>query len=316
MAIIYKDGQDIPSSVRGTATALGNFDGVHRGHLYLFRQLRESCPNVPLSVVTFEPHPRQFFFPGNPPFRLTDEDEKKAALTEAGIQYIFQIQFDKQLAAQRPKEFVHEILYKRLGICHVTCGEDFAFGYHRMGNADFLKTEGETLGISVSTEKPLQDEQGVISSSRIRHLLRDGKPEQAAELLGRVWSLQGFVQHGDQRGRTIGFPTANIDLADHLEPMRGVYAVRITLPSGKIYQGVGNIGYRPTVNNIPTSRLEVFIFDFEQNIYGQEIKVELHHFLRPEQRFSDLEALTNQIRQDVKMAKQYFSIENQINIVG
>lgn len=308
MAVIFQNDQIIPVSAKGSVTALGNFDGVHRGHVYLMQRLREQCPDRPLSVVTFEPHPRQLFFKEDAPFRLTNSQERNAALAAAGVDIIFQINFNTEFASLSAHDFVHKILQEQLGVTHIACGDGFAFGKSRGGDIDYLASEANSLGIGLTVVHPLKDENGVISSSRIRHLLRNGHPGCASELLGRVWSIQAVVQHGDQRGRTIGFPTANLTLGEHLEPMCGVYAVKVVLPHGEIRTGVANIGYRPTFGHQSECRLEVHLFDFNQDIYGQEIKVYLPHFIRAEKRFAGLEELKQQIEKDVLDAKDFFKV--------
>lgn len=307
MTVIFQNGQPIPAIARGSVTALGNFDGVHRGHAYLLQSLREQCPDRSLSVVTFEPHPRQLFFKEDAPFRLTNAEERNAALAAVGVDTIFQIDFDTDFSSLSARDFVHKILQEQLGVSHIACGECFAFGRGRSGNIDYLASETKSLGIGLTVVHPLEDEKGIISSSRIRHLLRNGHPKQAAALLGRIWSIQAIVQHGDKRGRTIGFPTANLQLGEHVEPMCGVYAVKIALASGEIYTGVANVGYRPTFGNQNECRLEVHLFDFDQDIYGQEIKVWLHQFIRAEKRFDGLDALKMQITKDASDAKDFFN---------
>lgn len=305
MTIVYTNAQHVSELVCGTATALGNFDGVHRGHAYLLNLLRQKCPDRPLSVVTFEPHPRQLFSSEKATFRLTNAEERNAALSNLGVDYIYQIDFNKEFATLSARQFIHRILHDKFGVTHIACGQGFVFGRNRQGNTNHLITEARPLGIGVTIIDPMQDDQGIISSSRIRQLLKDGKPEQAAALLGRPWTIQNEVQHGDQRGRTIGFPTANLSLGDQLEPKCGVYAVKVILPHQKIYAGVANIGYRPTIGQQNKACLEVHLFDFAQKIYGQKITVALHHFIREEKRFKNLNELKEQIARDITKAKSF-----------
>lgn len=307
MTVIFENDQPVSKEARGSVAVLGNFDGVHRGHVYLLQQLRQQCPNFPLSVITFEPHPRQLFFKEDAPFRLTNAKERNAALTEQGVDFIFQINFTPEFSSLSAHDFVHQILHQHLGVAHIACGECFAFGKGRSGNIDYLSAETQSLGMGLTVVKPLQDEKGNISSTRIRRLLKEGRPAQAAELLGRVWSVQAIVQHGDKRGRTIGFPTANLSLGEHVEPKCGVYAVKIALPDGQIRMGVANVGYRPTFTQESECRLEVHLFDFDQDIYGQELKVWLHAFIRAEKRFSGLDELKEQIVKDASDAKEFFN---------
>lgn len=307
MTVIFENDQPVSKEARGSVAVLGNFDGVHRGHVYLLQQLRQQCPDLPLSVITFEPHPRQLFFKEDAPFRLTNAKERNAALTEQGVDFIFQINFTPEFSSLSAHDFVHQILHEHLGVAHIACGECFAFGKGRSGNIDYLSSETQSLGIGLTVVKPLQDGNGNISSTRIRRLLKEGQPVQATELLGRVWSVQAIVQHGDKRGRTIGFPTANLSLGEHVEPKCGVYAVKIALPDGQIRIGVANVGYRPTFTQESECRLEVHLFDFDQDIYGQELKVWLHAFIRAEKRFSGLEELKEQIVKDASDAKEFFN---------
>ncbi len=308
MTIIYTNGQFIPVSARCTATALGNFDGVHRGHVYLLKKLRKNCPDRQLSVVTFEPHPRQLFSKSKVPFRLTNSEERNAVLKSLGVDYIFQITFNENFAALSAKEFIHRILYQSFGVSHIACGKGFAFGHNRQGNTDFLISEANQLNMGVTLVDPLKEDDQVISSSLIRSLIKEGQMERAMHYLGRIWSIQNSVQHGDKRGRTIGFPTANLHLGELLEPRCGVYAIKVLLPNQIIYEGVANIGYRPTIGQQSKVCLEAHLFDFNQDIYGQTITVYLYHYIREEKRFEGLDELKKQISEDVEHAKKIFKM--------
>ncbi len=300
---LHIDWRDIPQDARGCVLALGNFDGVHRGHAHLLHAAHTARPDAPLGVVTFEPHPRSLFRPDDPPFRLTPSPAREILLSGLGVRHIFEIRFDAAFSELTADDFVREVLHRGLGAVHVACGVDFAFGHRRGGNATLLAALSETLGIGLSLVPPLVDESGPISSSRIRRALQDGYPERAGELLGRPWAITGVVAHGDKRGRTIGFPTANVALGAHLEPARGVYAVRATLADGRTVPGVANIGRRPTVAEGSISRLEVHLFDFDGDLYGQEITVLLHEFLRAERKFDSFDALRAQIVADAAHAR-------------
>ncbi len=300
---VYRDWRAVPIAARGTSVALGNFDGVHLGHASVVRAAHAARPDLALAVLTFEPHPRELFRPEDPPFRLTLAAEKAAALARLGVRTIFEIAFDWSFSALTAEAFVGEVLAGALGARHLACGIDFAFGHRRGGDIAFLAAQAEARGIGLTVVPPLADAQGPISASRIRRLLQDGYPERAAAELGRSWSIRGVVTHGDARGRTIGFPTANIPLGRHLEPARGVYAVTVTLPSGVTYPGVANIGRRPTVSSSLESRLETHLFDFEGDLYGVEASVALHAFLRPERKFSGLDELKSQIAADAAEAR-------------
>ncbi|KXV12776.1 bifunctional riboflavin kinase/FAD synthetase [Gluconobacter oxydans] len=301
--ILHTDWRNIPAAARNTVAALGNFDGVHRGHVHLLDTLRMARPDHPLSVVTFDPHPRTLFRPQDPPFRLMLPDVRAAALGEQGVDHVFQIPFDAEFSRLSAEQFVNDVLVNGLGVAHVACGADFAFGHRRTGNIERLETLLAPHGIGLTIVPQLSDEGGPISSSRIRRLLQEGYPERAAQELGRPWSITGPVMHGDQRGRLLGFPTANIPLTQHVEPARGVYAARVTLPDGRVIPGVANIGRRPTINDGQESRLEVHLFDFNEDLYGQILSVALIALLREEKRFSGLDELKTQIAADAAQAR-------------
>ena len=301
---IFHDWRDLPESARGAVVALGNFDGVHSGHAHLLRTGHGARPDAPLAVLSFEPHPREVFRPDDPPFRLTLSAERAAALEALGVATLYELKFDQAFSAMTAEAFVADVLHAGIGARHLVCGPDFAFGHRRGGDATFLAARAEALGIGLTVVPPLMDSAGQISSSRIRRALQDGYPERATEKLGRAWAIRGIVAHGDARGRTIGFPTANIALGRHLEPARGVYAVTVTLPNGRVVHGAANIGRRPTVNADPESRLEVNLFDFHGDLYGQELTVALHAFLRPEQKFSGLDELRARIAADCAEARR------------
>ena len=308
-AHLHENWRDIPAQVRGCAAALGNFDGVHLGHAQLVHTLRETRPDLPLAVVTFDPHPREVFRPQDPPFRLTLPDERFAALAALGVQHVFQIQFDEAFSLMPAERFVEDVLSNALGLRHVACGPDFAFGHRRGGTVSFLAERCGELGMGFTSVPVLADTAGPYSSTRIRRLLQEGYPDRAAKELGRSWSIRGTVQHGDKRGRLLGFPTANIALGRHLEPARGVYAVTVRLPNGQTRQGVANIGRRPTINDGQESRLEVNLFDYEGDLYGQTLSVALHSMLRAEKRFNGLDALKEQISQDAQAARAVLNAE-------
>ncbi|MBS0983657.1 bifunctional riboflavin kinase/FAD synthetase [Gluconobacter cerinus] len=305
---LHTDWRDIPKGALGTVAALGNFDGVHRGHVHLLNSLRAARPDHPLSVVTFDPHPRELFRPQDPPCRLMLPDVRAKALEEQGVSHVFQIPFDEEFSRLSAESFVQDVLLRSLGVRHVACGADFAFGHRRTGNTDDLEALLAPKGVGLTIVPQLVDEGGPISSSRIRRLLQEGYPERAALELGRPWSIVGPVIHGDQRGRLLGFPTANIPLRQHLEPARGVYAVQVTLPDGRVIPGVANIGRRPTINDGQESRLEVHLFDFSEDLYGKTLSVALIALLRDEKRFSGLEELKAQIAQDAEQARGLLGI--------
>ncbi|MXV36547.1 MULTISPECIES: bifunctional riboflavin kinase/FAD synthetase [unclassified Saccharibacter] len=300
---LYTDWRTLPQAVRGNAVALGNFDGVHRGHVHLLESLKMARPDCPPAVVTFEPHPRAFFRPQDPPFRLMRADMRAQALSEQGVDHVVQIPFDSTFSHSGPRDFVRDVLIGGLDVAHVACGADFAFGHRRTGDVVLLETLLRQHGVGVSIVPQLSDVSGPISSSRIRRLIQEGYPERAAELLGRTWSITGEVVQGDQRGRLLGFPTANIALGDYIEPARGVYAVQVRLPDGRDVPGVANVGRRPTINDGKESRLEAHLFDFDEDLYGQTLSVALVALLREEKRFKGLDELKAQIACDARQAR-------------
>jgi riboflavin kinase/FMN adenylyltransferase len=308
MTRIWRDWRALPPEARGGTVALGNFDGVHLGHAHVLRAAHAARPDAPLSVLTFEPHPRELFRPDDPPFRLTLSAERAEALGALGVREVHEIGFDRDFSLMTAEAFVADVLRDGLGAVHLVCGGDFAFGHRRGGDVAFLAARAEALGIGLTVATPLTDEGGTISSSRIRRLLQDGYPERAARELGRPWAIRGVVAHGDARGRTIGFPTANIALGRHLEPARGVYSITATLPDGRVIPGVANIGRRPTVNAGPESRLEAHLFDFTEDLYERELSISLHAFLRAERRFSGLAELQSQIAADATEARRLLGV--------
>jgi len=295
---------DLPEDARSASIALGNFDGVHLGHATVLRAAHAARPDAPLAVLTFEPHPREIFRPDDPPFRLTLSAERADALAALGCELLYELPFNYEFSLMTAETFVSEVLHRGFGARHLTTGVDSAFGHRRGGDTGFLAARAEALGMGVSRVPALTDAGGPLSSTRIRRALQDGYPERATAELGRPWAIRGLVAHGDKRGRTIGFPTANVALGRHLEPARGVYAVTIRLTDGTMRDGVANIGRRPTVSEGPESRLEVNLFDFNGDIYGTEITVALIAYIRPEVKFPGLDALKAQIAADAAEARR------------
>ncbi len=299
---IFRDWR-VPVAARGATIALGNFDGVHLGHAGVVRAAHAARPDLPLAVLTFEPHPRAFFRPDDPPFRLMLSAERADSLAALNVGMVYELAFDAAFSHLTAAYFLEEILHRGLRAAHLACGADFAFGHRRGGDTAWLAAQAEMLGIGLTIVPPVVDALGPITSSRIRRLLQDGYPERAARLLGRPHTIRGVVAHGDKRGRAIGFPTANIALGAHLEPARGVYAVTARLPDGTVIPGVANIGRRPTVNEGTLSRLEVHLFDYTGDLYGAELTVALHEFIREEQKFKNFAALHQRIIQDAAAAR-------------
>jgi riboflavin kinase/FMN adenylyltransferase len=294
----------VPASCKGGAVALGNFDGVHKGHQALLARAGEIAGGLgaPLVVLTFEPHPRRFFVPDTGPFRLTLLPAKLRLLERHGVQAVLAQHFDTAFAALSAEAFVDEALRGGLGARHVVCGYDFTFGARRGGNVEMLRDMGTAKGFGVTVLDPVMREGEIYSSTSIREALRAGWPSEAAELLGHAWEIEGVVEEGDKRGRTIGFPTANVALGEHLRPRFGVYAVR-ALVDGNWHNAVANLGRRPTVGKLKEN-FEVHVFDFGGDLYGTTMRVELIEFIRPEMKFSGLDQLKAQIGADAQSARE------------
>ncbi len=300
--LVLTDWRDLPPGLRGATVALGNMDGVHLGHRAVLAAAHAARPGAPLAALTFEPHPREHFRPEDPPFRLTLLPAKAEALGAAGAALVVALPFDAALSGMPADRFFGEVLRDGLGAVHLACGQDFAFGHRRGGDAGTLTGLAEAAGIGLTIVPPVADAQGPVSSTRIRRALQDGYPERATAMLGRPWEIRGEVVHGDKLGRVLGWPTANLWLGRHLEPARGVYAVTAMLPDGREVKGVSNIGRRPTLGGDPETRLETYLFDFSGDLYGQEIGVKLRHFLRADAKFDGLEALKAAIARDAEDA--------------
>ena len=306
MQIVY-GYTDLPDTLpAGPTLALGNFDGVHRGHQAVIAAAREARPDAPLAVATFEPHPRSFFAPTGPAFRLTLAAEKTRKLAALGVQTCYVLPFDAALSAMTPDDFAGIVLRDALGISAVTVGGDFRFGLKRAGDTETLKTLGRSLGFHVTALDTVADEEGALySSSSARAALRDGKPHDAAAILGEPHRIRGVVEQGDQRGRTLSFPTANLALDGILAPKFGVYAVEVEILDGPhrgIVPGVANLGMRPTFEKtVPI--LEAHLFDFSGDLYGAEIAVSLMDYIREERRFDGLDSLKAQITADTERAR-------------
>ena len=299
----FDDWREMPAAWQGGVVALGNFDGVHRGHQALLAHARERAAPLAATVVafTFEPHPRGFFVPDTGPFRLTLPPAKTRLLAEHGMQAVLAQRFDAAFAALPASSFIEDVLLKGLGARHVVCGYDFTFGARRSGNVEMLRSEGKARGFGVSVLDPVTHEGEIYSSTRIREALRAGWASEAADLLGHEWEIEGTVELGDQRGRTIGFPTANVALGEHLRPRFGVYAVR-ALVDGAWRNGVANLGRRPTFGKLQEN-FEVHLFDFSGDLYGRTLRTALVDFIRPEMKFAGLDALKAQIAADGAAAK-------------
>jgi len=295
------------SKMSACALSLGNFDGVHTGHLAVLNATLQKAKMGGLvpAVAVFDPHPRRFFQPDSVPFRLMDDVQQARAIRELGFARLHILPFNPTMSNMMPREFAESILSGWANTKHVFVGSDFEFGKNRSGDVSILTGIGEQLGFGVTGVPLKSDGAEKVSSSRIRECLKTGDIQDANALMARAWVVRGEIEHGDQRGRTIGFPTANISLGDYCRPQFGVYAVRFNV-NGCRYDGVANVGIRPTVDGI-TERLEVHIFDFSEDVYGEVAEVEFVAFLRPEQKFNGLDALKAQIGQDVFAAREVFA---------
>jgi len=306
---IFRHYDDVPLAFRGAVVAIGNFDGVHRGHRALIAEakLQAEARRSPLAVLSFEPHPQEYFKPSPDCFRLTPLRAKARLLADLGVDALFALNFDGEMARRTPQDFVENVLVNGLGIGGVVVGHDFEFGQRRAGNLATLSYMGEMEGFTVTafdTVTASGDEK--ISSTLIRQLLKQAKPDEAARLLGHPWAVEARVEHGDARGRTMGFPTANMHLGHCLAPAFGVYAVRVNILEGDRavarHDGVANFGIRPMYQvNVPL--METHLFDFDGDLYGKYLSVELIQYIRPEAKFPSLDALIAQIAADAAKAR-------------
>jgi riboflavin kinase/FMN adenylyltransferase len=297
--------QPLPEQLRGAVIALGNFDGFHLGHQAVvsraialgFHERR------PVIVATFEPHPVRFFKPDVPPFRLTTLDQRERLFAHAGADGMLVFAFDKALATTSAEDFVAEILAKRLGVAAVVTGTDFTFGRGRAGNADAMRALGAKSGIEAETVAPVMLDREPVSSSRIRQALAAGDPGTATHLLTRPFAVEAVVERGDGRGHDLGFPTAHVSLGRYQRPAHGIYAVRARLDDGSEHEGVASFGVRPMFEG-GGEILETFIFDWEGDLYGRAIEVDLIAYIRPETKFESIDALVERMREDEAEARR------------
>lgn len=300
---IHTHWTQIPDSARGASAAIGNFDGVHLGHRAVIKLARA---HGPLGIVTFEPHPREFFAPGAPPFRLMNAESKANRLAKLGVEQLFQLPFNAELAAMSPEEFARDVIKNGLGLSHVVVGADFQFGAKRAGSADDLKRFGAQMGFGVTIAELVKTDSVVSSSSAIRVALAEGRTHDAFEMLGHWHRIEGAVCHGDKRGRDLGFPTANMSIAGLHAPKFGVYAVKVDVLTGPYkgsYNGAASLGVKPTFGaNMPC--LESFLFDFDGDLYDEHLSVAFVEYLRGEEKFSNLDDLITQMRADCDAARQ------------
>jgi riboflavin kinase/FMN adenylyltransferase len=299
---------DLPAGLAGGVVAIGNFDGVHRGHSVLLdRAMAEARRRArPAVVLSFEPHPRTFFRPDAPVFRLTSLREKSQRLAALGIDGLVVLPFDAAFAAIEPERFAEEVLAGRLKAKAVVIGPDFRYGARRSGSVETLRRDGARLGFEVIVVPVVMEGEARASSSAVRDALAGGDVERAASLLGQPWFVSGPVIHGEKRGRDLGFPTANLRLADDCRLRHGVYVVTLTRADGSVHEGVASFGRRPTFDN-GAPLLEVFLLDFSGDLYGEEVTVAFLAWLRPELRFDSVESLLDAMNGDVAAARRHFA---------
>ena len=292
---------------KGAVIALGNFDGLHRGHQAVIKRAHEIADEIgaPLGIGLFRPHPYRFFKPDAAPFRLMSPRIRAQVMAELGVKFLYEIPFDETLRDMDDTEFVQQVLHQGLGIRHVIVGEDYGFGKNRCGNVESLMRLCGERGIGVTPISPvgLHELYGKYGSTEIRQALQEGDVFHAQHMLSRPWRVDGVVQRGQQRGRTINFPTANLDFADLVRPKFGVYVVEVCLEGEDVWRpAVANTGSRPTVDG-EEARLEVHLLDFNRDLYGQLIDVRFRSFIRPEQKFESFDALKDQIMRDADGAR-------------
>lgn len=295
----------VPAAMRGGIVALGNFDGFHAGHQAVVARVvaRARAEGRPAIVATFDPHPRRYFQPHLPPFRLTNLDQRERLFAAAGADAMLVFGFDAALAGLTAAAFAAERLVGMVGAGGVVTGTDFTFGRARSGDAATLKALGYAHGFTAETVAPVGDGAAVVSSSRIRDCLREGRPREAAAMLTRPFAVEGVVEPGAQLGRQLGYPTANLSMGKYLRPAYGIYAVTGRLSDGRVLKGAANLGIRPTIAGEPIELLEPYFFDFSGDLYGRTIEVALIDYLRAEAKFESLDALKVQMALDCERAR-------------
>ncbi len=304
---IFRHYETLPEDTRGAVVAIGNFDGVHPGHRAVINEagLIAHDSGLPWAVLTFEPHPRRLFAPDQPPFRLTPFRAKAREIEAMGVDILIVQRFNKAFSMLEAKDFVLGALVKGINASHIVSGYDFVFGHNRSGHCDLLLAMGAKEGFGFTAVNAIEDETGeAYSSTRVRERLMAGDPRGAAAVLGRDFELEGRVIRGETRGRGIGFPTANLTLGSALRPVNGVYAVRVAIGEKEQWlPGVANLGVRPTFGGDDTV-LEVFLFDFDGDLYGKRLRVRLIDHLRPEKKFDGIDDLKAQIASDSESARK------------
>jgi riboflavin kinase/FMN adenylyltransferase len=309
---IFENSAHLPEAYQDAVIVIGNFDGLHKGHQELIATARSIAidQNRPLGVLSFCPHPRRFFKPDTTPFQLASSSQKQRLFADQGVDFIIKDNFDETYSQQSARDFVSEVLVNRCHARHVLVGYNFHFGKNRSGTPGDLKDFGAQFGFNVTVIDKVEPKTGAghYSSTGFREMISDGKLPQAAEALGWWWEIDGPVLHGDQRGRELGYPTANQALGDYIRPLYGIYAVRASLENNVLVpdqwlHGVANLGIRPMFE-VKAPLLETFIFDFDQDIYGQSLRVQLIERIRGEEKFDSLDALITQMDADKIKAQE------------
>lgn len=292
------------------ALTIGNFDGVHLGHQAMLAKLRAaaSARGLPACVMTFEPHPREFFAPDQAPVRLTSMREKLEMLRQQGVERSYVLRFNFALAQVTAQDFIERILVRGLGVRWLQVGDDFRFGARRAGDLAMLRAQAALHGYEVEGMTTVEHDGGRVSSTAVRDALLAGDVARAGRLLGRPYSISGRVVRGDRLGRELGFPTANVQMKHNRPPLTGIFAVEFTRSSGQQLQGVASLGVRPTVKARGAAPvLEVYIFDFKEEIYGEHVRVDFLHKFRDEAKYVDIETLKQQIARDVAETRAFFA---------
>ncbi len=303
---IVRDYQFVAPQDRGASVAIGNFDGVHIGHQSVIELARKAAPAAPLGVMSFEPHPREYFAPDAPPFRLTGPDARAHRLEKLGVERLYELPFNAALAGLTPREFAQQVIVAGLGLKHVVVGADFCFGKGRAGTTADLEAFGVELGFGVTIAPLVTGGDMQVSSTNIRNALSDGRPKDAADMLGHWHRIEGTVIGGEQRGRELGFPTANMSIEGLHPPKFGVYSVIVDVLDGPhkgTYHGASSVGVRPMFG-VNKANIETFLFDFKGDLYGAKLSVGLVAYLRPEEKFDSLEALIAQMDADCARSRQ------------
>ncbi|MFX0546935.1 bifunctional riboflavin kinase/FAD synthetase [Roseovarius sp. S1116L3] len=301
---IYRDYKAVPATAKGASAPIGNFDGVHLGHQAVI-DLARDAGGAPLGVVTFTPHPREYFAPDAPPFRLMNSGARANRLAKLGVETLFELPFDADMAALSPRAFAQEVIADGLGLAHVVVGRDFCFGKGRAGTADMLKDFGAEMGFDVTLSDLVAGSDGAVSSTAIRTALGEGRPRDAAAMLGHWHRIEGTVIGGHKRGRELGYPTANMSIEGLHPPRFGVYAVLVDVLNGPhegLYHGAASLGVRPMFDG-EQANLETFLFDFSGDLYGADLSIALVDYLRPEEKFDSLEAFIAQMDADCARAR-------------